>query len=494
MKLTLNQIENQFEVLEKSLLSSIKGGKGIKLSDDQLKQLFDYSNINGGFSSNVAKSWNKMVRELASTDAGASLLKSLASYSSEKIILDDISSTGDSAGEYSHATNKIKMGKFSSYDIKDTLGSAQALSLVAHEMYHAFQDLFWHKWDIPGNQGISAEVDAYLFESRVLKQRGYADSANLYYDISGFGAIINDANKNGGVDFRDAWKRIIDDGIVSLTDYNTLIDHFQSTSVGLSPSYVNQTKDTKTSLTDVQIFAILNNHGDVILRLVDGVYTPTIPQAEVTFGTDWDSSDPFNNPYDYGYDPQNESWQDWFGFYNSNYEGDGGDWTEPTENNPGDNGPGDGDPYKNNSDYIEEWYNPETGSWQYVYPGDSPQEGFIFHHSQDPNNYGGYDENGYNPMGYDANGYDVNGYDKNGFDELGMDSEGYDENGYDHYGYDRNGYDEWGYDEYGYDEYGYDEDGFDEYGYDWNGYDAQGYDEWGMDPDGNTREDNGDYD
>ncbi len=224
-------------------LRSVKGGDYI---DDLFDQIFNLSLLptNGSnMSVNIANSiiitnFKDSFREIASTVTGLYLFEQIAT-TSEDIILDPDASTlpQDALAGYRSSDNHLILNPV----LINPTAYGKTFDVVAHELYHGFSDIV--EFNLNDDSGdvkseINAELFAYMTALEYDKQHNLAktDLNSRYYFLEKYipstPLNMTDPLTYPQTWFYNAWTDIIENGNLSVANYNSLIENFTYTDRG----------------------------------------------------------------------------------------------------------------------------------------------------------------------------------------------------------------------------------------------------------------------
>lgn len=287
MKNTYYEILESFELISLESQQLIKGGTGIVLTDAQLQLMFNYNSSNatsgglGGFDSAAGQAFSTIVRQIASTDIGASVITSLYSKiqsntAQYKIEISDFN-PGGIAQYVAGNTNQINAGVLIALDVNNQAQAGEYFNLLSHELYHAYQEIVLQN-PVNDNGGpITGELDAYLFEgltaiaydsSNNMSSGIYQATPGAYYNNQ-IGQFIRDTTNP---DFVSAWNNMMLGGY-DASYYNELIKDFQTSDFNSNHTYSTMTTATFTN-------AQLSTNALIYLEsnFYSYDFTPTAPQ------------------------------------------------------------------------------------------------------------------------------------------------------------------------------------------------------------------------
>lgn len=232
-KLSFEQLEDNFNVIQKTSLEGIKGGEqfGTAWMDLFLKlvnETFDFSASSLTYEAKVM--FKGVLSQMLSTDTGFDLLNKI-SNSRIKITADSINDPRASAS-YEYTGNTLNIGPLDT----STIGYSAPYNfgIIAHELYHAYQDnvLLNNVTNTSSTaylKDAKAEIDATLFayitavEFDIQTDTSFNDS----FSKSRIAAKLADPSNitPEGKALNNAWNDMFVNGNFSLENYNALISN-----------------------------------------------------------------------------------------------------------------------------------------------------------------------------------------------------------------------------------------------------------------------------
>jgi hypothetical protein len=140
---------------------------------------------------------------------------------------------------------------------------ANDFGVIAHELFHAYQDVVEGLVPTPYWKSSQVEIDAFLFQYMACTQmdqndkisptdfgNSYTDlSINLYTESE---QAANDGN-SGALAFFNAWQNMFQSGQFTLTNYNALVTNFHDADINNGYSTLTTTADTQAAFTSSAI-------------------------------------------------------------------------------------------------------------------------------------------------------------------------------------------------------------------------------------------------
>lgn len=307
MKTQVLTIENlnDFEELAIENQKTVKGGTG----DPNWYSIFDFDN-NPHLSDPQIEFIKDQIDHIGSTDYGKEFLDSLYSSFSQNNETINIETAGPSGSnvyaQYDLGSNTLILGKY--FEYTDADGASAAYTMLAHELYHSFEDIKGES-----TTGIKSEVDAYLFSALAAKEYDEKNGTN-YYDIQVDSQLRGLTENTQAHDaFVKAFKDIVENGNFTLDNYNALINNMKE---GFAPAVASENTQK----------LVVNPVSDLTSTSIDEMFAkfnPPSPDSPNDGDYDngsggsnyWDDYDDYDPEYDsepsYDYDPWDNSWDDW---------------------------------------------------------------------------------------------------------------------------------------------------------------------------------------
>jgi hypothetical protein len=297
-----------FEKLSTLESSSVQGGE-VDL-DLLFGQVFDFtaSNLNP----QAISMFKKEVTDLGQTELGENLLNALIT-AGKKIYVNNDALGGQGAYNFSH--NQLAIGSLDP-DVNSSWANGVAFTTIAHELYHAYQDIVIDK-DVQTLQSKAyeadgkTEIDASLFSFMVTVQYDINHNLSLQDDNSRsrYASHMDDRGKNTpeATAFADAWDNILLNGQFTKENYNTLISNM---SLGSTYTAQKQSFQTVSSLDETQI---------------DNIFSGSYASYAKLYKQMLETNNLSTKPYDLvKTDPTLSPWQGYGGTGNTNESDNGG--------------------------------------------------------------------------------------------------------------------------------------------------------------------------
>jgi len=228
--INLSDLLGQFELISQEEGRSILGGTDLEVL---FAQIFDFSASN--LTPAAIAMFKKQITDLASTAIGATMLDALIDKGNKIYIDNDAPHSSSGAlAEYEGSANKLHIGAMDT-DMSVNYNNALAYALIAHELYHAYQDnVLYSNVTSPAYlayaKDVKSELDAGLFSYMATVQ--YDINHNLSRDDNNSHsrmsfALPGNYNSQQGINFNDTWDDMFQNGNFSLENYNKLIENWK---------------------------------------------------------------------------------------------------------------------------------------------------------------------------------------------------------------------------------------------------------------------------